>query len=54
MKRMRKCPVPGCEIMVPPRRFCCKKHWDELPWRERDAWMNRNKGADDEKTMERD
>ena len=49
MNRMKKCPVPGCEIMVPPDRLCCKEHWDELSWQKRLAFMLRGKiGADDE------
>ena len=45
---LKECPKRGCEILVPRGRLRCKEHWDELSWRERDAWMKRNKGADDE------
>ncbi len=48
MNNLKKCPKRGCEILVSRDRLRCKEHWDELSWQERDAWMKRNEGADDE------
>ncbi len=39
MRPMRECPKKGCEIEVPPDRWGCTKHWNELSWDTRRDWM---------------
>lgn len=49
MKNLKKCPKRGCDILIPPGRMRCTKHWNELPSRVRVAWMRRNQvGADND------
>lgn len=46
MNSMKKCPKPGCKILIPLARHSCTKHWHKLSWREQEAWMRRNDGTD--------
>lgn len=32
---MRVCPFRGCDILIYPERFCCKRHWYCLSREER-------------------
>jgi len=36
----RKCPWHGCDVRVPSSFFCCKKHWDLLTMKEKDALID--------------
>lgn len=37
---MHQCPKEGCDILIPPDRAYCTKHWHELRWQEQWAWMH--------------